>query len=165
MKKNLAIVLMVFVIFGVIACGEPDRVLTDEEAFFVKVNESKELLNTVADDIYSYWYVAIYEDEYLGNINYAIEQVQSDNGKNIETIKSNDKRIDDIYKKVKEGDLSNEIEEVIRAYKDYYEFVINVSGSFVSYSESRGTKKKQLESALSNLKYKLREIKKHANLD
>jgi hypothetical protein len=37
------------------------------------------------------------------------------------------------------------------AYSDYYEFVVNVSGSFNSFSESKEKLKKELASALKKL--------------
>jgi len=39
----------------------------------------------------------------------------------------------------------------MNAYAEYYELVVNVSGSFQTYSKSKETLKKQLASALKSL--------------
>lgn len=41
------------------------------------------------------------------------------------------------------------------SYKEYYEFTINVSGSFKTYSEDKENKKKEVRSYLSKLERKL----------
>ena len=37
-------------------------------AFYEKVSQSQQYLDSLADDIYSYWYDAVYKDKYNGNI-------------------------------------------------------------------------------------------------
>ncbi len=127
----------------------------DLEAFYDKVHESQELLDEVADDIYSYWYDAIYEDYYGGNINTAILLAQSANSSNISRIKELDEEIGILFKSVKEGECGKLVKEVMSAYSDYYEFVINVSGSFKSYSADKETLKKELASLLRELSYEI----------
>ena len=51
--------------------------------------------------------------------------------------------------------MSDEVKEVMQAYNEYYEFVINVSGSFNSYSANKETLKKALSSALKNLEMEI----------
>ena len=126
-----------------------------EEEFYNLVDETKELLDTVADDIYSYWYDCIYEDKYLDNINYAIACAKNDNKDNLDTIEANTEKIKTLYKGVKDGKLSAEIKAVMQAYNDYYTLVVEISGSFNSYSASKETCKKELASALDDLSFEL----------
>jgi len=127
--------------------GKEDKV----QVFYDKVVESQQCLDILADDIYSYWYDAIYKDKYGGDINTAILYAQLDNSKNLEIIEANESEIQSLYKEIRDTDLSVEIKAVMSAYSDYYEFVVNVSGSFNSYSASKETLKKELASALKDL--------------
>lgn len=119
--------------------------------FYETVTQSQKCMDEVADDIYSNWYNAIYNDAFGGSINLAIYYAQTENSANLETIKSNDALIQDLYKSVRETSLSAEIKSVMSAYAEYYELVVNVSGSFQTYSKSKETLKKQLASALKSL--------------
>lgn len=129
------------------ACGKENKV----KAFYDKVVESQQCLDIVADDIYSYWYDAIYEDKYSGDINKAILYAQLDNSENLAKIEANESEIQSLYKEVRDSDFSVEVKAVMSAYSDYYEFVVNVSGSFKTYSANKETLKKELASALKNL--------------
>lgn len=120
------------------------------QAFYDKVVESQKCLDDVADDIYSYWYDAIYKDKY-SSIDTAILYAQMDNSENLAIIEANEPEIQSLYKKVRDSEFSTEIKAVMSAYSDYYEFVVNVSGSFNSYSANKETLKKELASALKDL--------------
>lgn len=133
-----------------VGCGTANNKANIEE-FYETVTASQNCLDEVADDIYSYWYDAIYEDKYGGNINLAIAKAQADNEINLNSIEQYDITIKDLYKKIRDSELKDQIKEVMTAYSDYYEFVVNVSGSFKSYSASKETLKKELASALKNL--------------
>ena len=152
MKKTLSFILVfVLIITTLTSCGG-----TKKEAEFHKlVVETQELLDIVADDIYSYWYNCIYKDMYLESIDYAIACALSDNQENIEKIEANNKKIKTLYKDVKDGKLEDEVKEVMQAYNDYYAFVMEVSGSFNSFSANKETLKKELSSALKNLEFEL----------
>ena len=76
------------------ACGKENKV----KAFYDKVVESQQCLDIVADDIYSYWYDAIYEDKYSGDINKAILYAQLDNSENLAKIEANESEIQSLYK-------------------------------------------------------------------
>ena len=119
--------------------------------FYETVVESQKCMDDVADDIYRYWYDAIYKDKYYGSIDLAIAYAQDDNKENLAKIEENEPIIQALYKEVRDSDLSVEIKAVMSAYSDYYEFVVNVSGSFNSYSASKETLKKELASALKDL--------------
>lgn len=51
--------------------------------------------------------------------------------------------------------MADEIKAVMTAYSDYYEFVVNVSGSYKSYSANKEPLKKALASALKYLSLEL----------
>ena len=124
--------------------------------FYEKVSESQELLDSVADDIYSNWYDAIYEDEFGEDINIAIAAAQIDHEEDLAKIELLDKEITELFKELK-NDKNNGslVKEVMSAYSDYYEFIVNVSGSFNSYSAEKETLKKELASLLKDLSYEL----------
>ena len=119
------------------------------------MDETKELLDIVADDIYSYWYDCIYEDMYLENISYAVACAKNDNEENINTIEENTTKIKDLYKEIKDGKLRSEAKAVMQAYNDYYTLIVEVSGSFNSYSASKETCKKELASAIDDFYFEL----------
>lgn len=125
------------------------------QSFYNKVVESQKHLDTVADDIYSYWYDAIYEDAYYGSINIAIATALSDNSDILKKIESNDPIIQSLYKEVRDSKYSEKVQAVMSAYSDYYELVVNVSGSFNTYSANKEAMKKELASALRNLALEL----------
>ncbi|MGN0820116.1 MAG: hypothetical protein ACI4M6_07030 [Christensenellaceae bacterium] len=155
MKKVIVFivaVLMTASTFVFTACDKKnDDVGSKIESFYDLVNASQVCLDDLADDIYSYWYGAIYKDKYYGSIDLAIATAFVDNQSNVDTINVNEPLIKESYKEVKDSHLSVEIKAVMNAYSDYYELVMNVSGSFNSYSSNKETLKKALASALKNL--------------
>lgn len=119
--------------------------------FYGLVVQSQECLDKVADDIYAYWYDAIYGNKYGGNISLAVYWAKQDNEENLTTIEANEVSIQAVYKEIKNSEFSEQIKAVMSAYSDYYELVVNVSGSFSTYSANKETLKKELASALKNL--------------
>ena len=125
------------------------------QEFYDSVKESQELLDSVADDIYSNWYDCIYDDAFLESIDYAIACALSDHEEDIQRIEELDADIAAAFKEVKDGDNAELVKEVMSAYSDYYEFVVNVSGSFQTFKSSKETLKKELASLLRDLSYEL----------
>ena len=130
------------------------RVLKKEEEFYDLVTETQDLLDEYADDIYSCWYDYVYEDEY-SSVDSALVAAMLLNTDNMETIEANNEIIKNLYSKVKDGKLKAEVKAVMQAYNDYYAFVMEVSGSFKSFSENKETLKKELSSALKDLSFEL----------
>lgn len=123
--------------------------------FHTAVVQSQEYLDEIADDIYRYWYDAIYEDKYGGNITLAVYYAKQANAENLEAVETNEANIRELYKEVRDSELSTKIKAVMSAYTDYYEFVVNVSGSFQTYKNGKETYKKALASALKDLALEL----------
>lgn len=119
------------------------------------INDSLEKLNAISDDIYTYWFDAIYNRKHLGKVYIATTNAYIDNAENIDFLKSNDKRIDTAYKKLKNSILHDEAKTVMAAYKDYYEFTVNIGGSLKMFLNDKENKKKNLSSALRNFYDKL----------
>ena len=165
MKKILAFSLVVTMLLCTLAlssCGSNSgdglssgKGTQKEEEFYNLVDETQDLLDTVADDIYSYWYDCIYNDKYLDNITYAVACAKTANKTNLDTIEENTKTIKSLYKEIKDGKLAEEAKAVMQAYNDYYTLVVEVSGSFNSYAASKETCKKELASALDDLSFEL----------
>ena len=152
-KKLLLFLLTIVTVlssFSLTACGGGSS-KADVQTFYDLVVESQECLDEVADDIYQYWYDAIYNDKYGSDIDTAIYYALTVNSINLDKIEENEPLIQEAYKKVKDSDLSHEIKAVMLAYADYYEFVVNVSGSFNSFKADKETLKKELASALKSL--------------
>lgn len=137
------------------ACGSGSGQTKKVENFYDLVVQSQECLDKVADDIYAYWYDAIYEDEYGGDISRAVYWAKQDNEENLSKIEANDSAIQSVYKEIKNSEFSEQIKAVMSAYSDYYELIVNVSGSFRTYSANKETLKKGLASALKNLALEL----------
>ena len=152
--KKVFLLLLAFV-FVLAGCSGGGNSGNEEERFLNLVSASQRLMDDVADTIYDNWHGAIYEDEFGDDINRAIAAALVEHKDDINTIKSNDEKIKDLYKKVRNGKLSDEAKDVMQAYNEYYEFVINVSGSFNSYSANKETLKKALSSALKNLEMEI----------
>lgn len=160
MKHLICVMFTVMLLFTVwFFAGCKDTETNDESSkitqFYDAVKESQTKLDTVADDIYSCWYDAIYKDKYSGNINIAILTAQVNNSENLEFIESNEATIQSLYKELRNSTYSSEVKDVMSAYSSYYEFVVNVSGSFNSYSSSKETLKKDLANALKRLSLEL----------
>lgn len=157
MKKIVSLALaltMLFCAFVLSSCDSGSDTKNEEE-FYKLVDETKDLLDIVADDIYSNWYDAIYKDKFNDSIDFAILSAQIDNAENLDTIEENTTKIKNLYKEIKEGKLSSEAKKVMQAYNDYYTLVVEVSGSFNSYSASKETCKKELASALDDFSFEL----------
>lgn len=153
MKRFLKIILVGISIFMMFTgCGKNKE---KEQEFSNIVSESQELLDILADDIYDNWYDCIYDDLYSGNINVAVAAALSENEDNIEKIEANDKKIKALYSEIKDGDLKEEAKDVMNSYNDYYALVMEVSGSFKSYSEEKEKYKKELSSSLRDFSIEL----------
>jgi len=161
MKKILAFCLALVAVFSLCACGSSsggtfsDFGSNDLSEFHEKVSECQALLDDIADDIYTNWYDAIYNDKFGEDINVAIASARVDHEDDLERIEELDSEISDLFKKVKDGTQADLVKDVMSAYSDYYEFVVNVSGSFNSYSAEKETLKKELASLLRDLSYEL----------
>lgn len=159
MKKVSAAILILVMTVSFVGCGSSSVV--DEssshskklQTFYYTVTESQELLDQVADAIYRNWYDAIYNDEFGESIDLAIAYAFNDNKEEVDRIKELDAEIADAFKDVKDGERSELVKDIMSAYSDYYEFVINVSGSFNSYSADKETLKKELAGLLRELSY------------
>ncbi len=149
----ILVVLLAVSCFTFVGCKGGKGNKTQE--FYDKIVESQTCLDNFADDIYDCWYDAIYNDEYLGNINYAIAYAISNNEENKLKIEENDIIIKSLYKDIKDSELSDEIKAVMLAYSDYYEFVMNVSGSFSTFKENKENYKKAFASAIKTLAFEM----------
>ncbi len=130
---------------------EVDQTAEKIQAFYGLVSLSKKALDIVAEDVYSYWYSSIYEDAYENDINVAINAALTDNGELISSINENDVLIASLYKDVRDSELSAEIRAVMSIYLDYYDFAINVSGSFKDYKERIDPLQKEFDDTLKAL--------------
>lgn len=163
MKKILLTTLCILLCVSMTACGlgsivpvpTEDTKLAKVNEFYELVCESQALLDEVADDIYSNWHAAIYKDKFNENINLAIASALSDNKENIEEIERLDGEITVLFKEVRDTEQGPQIKAVMSAYSDYYELVVNVSGSFNSYSADKESLKKELASALKKLSFEI----------
>lgn len=160
MKKFVALFLVILCLIPTFTgCGLVGEIFNsmskqDEIDFYNLVYENQAYLDELADDIYSCWYDYVYEDKYSGP-DEAIDEAFAMNEHNIETIIENNSRIRELYKDIKDGELEEEVKDVMYAYNEYYSFIIEVSGSFETFSESKEPLKKNLSSALKNLSFEI----------
>lgn len=150
MKRIIALFLCAFICLGLTSCGNNNL-----ELFYEKVVESQKLLDGVGDDIYENWYECIYNDAFSDDINVAVASALKDNEENLATIETLETEITELFNKIKDGKQGNLVKDVMSAYSDYYEFVVNVSGSFSSYKEDKEKLKKELASLIKDLSYEI----------
>lgn len=162
--KIIAMVILLVIIVGLSITlflynkKESDKV---EETYKCLV-KTTDILDEVADTIYNYWHDAVYKGKYLGNIDYALSLAQIINEDRNKQVIENNKELssavselnDTFYKKIN-NDTFQALMDAYDSYKEYYEFTINVSGSFKSYSQDKENKKKEVRSYLSKLERKL----------
>ncbi len=158
MKRIAAVFLGLAMVFCLYGCGNSERetAYTKLSGFYDAVSDSQELLDSVADDIYSNWHGAIYNDEFNEDINRAIAAALVDHEDDLDEIEELDEKIAELFSEVKRDEEHGElVKEIMSAYSDYYELVVNVSGSFNSFSAEKETLKKELASSLKELSYEL----------
>ena len=129
--------------------------LAKEQEFYDLVSITQDTIDTVADDIYRYWYDCIYNKKYYNSIDLAILTAQADNADNLKLIEENTTKIKELYTQVRDGKLHDEVKAVMQAYNKYYSLVLEVSGSFSTYSKDKETLKKSLSSALKDLYFEI----------
>lgn len=130
--------------------------LSNVETFVSKVSDAGTDVKYIADTVQQYWYDSIYKDMYGSDINNAISQALYDLAGRISSAGSQNVQVKALYNKVKdlpEGVTGSDIEEIrssvrelYNAYNDYYNFAIDPSGSYNSFSADNGS----LSSALSS---------------
>lgn len=159
-SKTIALCLTIFIlIFGLVACGNLEE--NDETAeenlfsFYDVLQQQRGLLDNFADEIYAYWYSAIYKGDFDDDIDLAITTVFEDNQRNIKKIQALDVQLKKLYKSAKKSRCEEEVKDAMKAYNDYYSFVMEVSGSFEGFSKEMQGKKKAFATALKNLQMEL----------
>ena len=158
MKKILLTALCILLCISLTGCNLISSIPTPTEmdrqkvaTFYALVYESQTLLDEVSGDIYTNWYDAIYNDKFDNDINLAVEAATADNQENIAEIQRLDDEIVPLFSEIKDSELGSQIKAVMSAYLDYYELVINVEGTFNTYSADRDNFKRALDQALKNL--------------
>ena len=170
--KAIAILITLCLSFSLVSCGVPflssvedaaDSLqsnigfnnVSNELEFYTLVCESQDLLDTLADAIYQNWYDCIYNDKFLEDINIAIYSAFADYEDEVNILEINNEAIKESYKAVRDGKYSSEVKAVMQSYNEYYSFVVDVSGSYETYSANKETYKKALDTALRNLSFEI----------
>lgn len=140
------------------SCGEKEKPQNKEDetlskltAFHQTVLESKECLDDIGNDVYQCWYNAIFKGEYDGNTSLAVADGLYSNPENFITLDKNEQIIKTLYQEMRDTDFTAEVKAVVYAYYDYYDCIVNVSGSFNNFSTVKNTLQKKLERCLKNL--------------
>lgn len=154
MRKFASLALVFCMLLGTFALSSCNLDHKEDE-FYSLVSETKDVLDAVAEDIYSYWYDCIYKDKYNQNISDAIDAALKVNEENIYTISKNTAKIRTLYKEVKKGKLHADAKTVMLAYNDYYTLVLEDRGSFETYSENLGLCKKEFAVAMYSFRIEL----------
>lgn len=122
--------------------------------FYNTLCESQILLDRCGDMIYACWYDYIYTDEFgFTDVDNAVGFAQTMNSTDLEQLKIYDEEIAKLYKKVAGSKYGSAAKDVLEKYSKYYEFVVNVSGSFNTFSSGLDTMKKEFAYALRTLSY------------
>ena len=151
-KALVALPLFVICCFNLVACSTKNSNIS---TYYDLVVQSQAILDKYADDIYQNWYDAIYNDKFYGSIDLAVASAESDHEDDVKFLEENDAKIEQSYKSVRDGKYAENVKSVMDAYSTYYEFVVNVSGSFSIFESNKETYKKQLASELKKLHFEI----------
>ena len=165
-KWLIIVVILVILIIGIVIIGffankakdknnKSEKYNENMEAAFCMLEDSADLLDKIADATYEGWYDAIYEDDI--DINWGIVIAQAGVSDEISKVKRIDEALSDLYKEIKsdenrsnDQDRFDALKECYDSFQEYYEFVINVSGSFNTYSENKENIKKSYKKTVNN---------------
>ena len=151
MKKVLSLMLaFAFVVLVFAGCNSAKN----EKEFYALVSEAQECLDRYADDILFCWYDYERGREY-SSIDHALLAAKEMNFENRVAIESKTERIMELYEKVKDGEMSEEVKNVIQVYIRYYECVMEASGTLSSFSDDVEIYGKKLSVALRDLRIEL----------
>lgn len=111
--------------------------------FYYLVLSDCTLMEDIGNDVYSYWWDAIWKDKYGGSIDLAVAYALSNNQSDIDTIESDYIKIQGYYNElshVPDGIHYSEMQEVKEAaeelfdmYEEFYDVVLSPSGSLTDY--------------------------------
>ena len=125
-------------IFESLANDSADDALSTEEQFYYLVSDTKELLDKVSGDVNGNWYGAIYNGDFDGNMDKAIESAFNENEKNITNIKSNNEQIIELYREIRDSGsyILYDAQSVIISYNAYYASTLEVSNKTYEFYSS-----------------------------
>lgn len=158
---GIIILLIIIVMVGMkISNDKKNEELLDN--FYSTMEESVDAIDIIADEIYNCWYDSIYKDKYNNSIDYAIECAFDNKRSKVRLVIQNDDVLSDLLDEIEDSNIKEKHPEIYEAvidlydsYTDYYEFTINVSGSFNSYSAKKEDIKKDTRSYLNKLERRL----------
>lgn len=101
-------------------------------------------LESIANDIESYWYDSIFEDKYNGDINEATNQALEDNKTKIQNQKDSYDSMESSYKEIINSkcksdycdEIKDNVKNAYKTYKKFYNLAIYPSGSYYEYVEN-----------------------------
>lgn len=142
------------------------------EMMYTMISDSTEKIDDVGDTIYDYWYDAVYKKKHSSNIDTAILLALLEEEENINMVKRISEGMKQLYVEIKNDKTNTKFEEqyeimkeTYEKYQEYYEFVINVSGSFNTYSESKENLKKDMKRQLNKFSNTFDEVPDHPYLE
>ena len=160
----VAVLVVVIIVLGIVGFfmnkakeknDKSEKYNDNMEAAYCMFSDSADLLDTIADATYKGWYDAIYEDDV--DINLGILFAQASVSDEISKVNRIDEALSDLYKEIKsdenrtnDQDRFDALKECYDSFQEYYECVINVSGSFNTYSESKENIKKSYKKTVNN---------------
>lgn len=161
-KWPLVIIIVVIFIIAVMvglfigkSKNKSEKYNENMEAAYCMLADSADLLDKIADSTYDGWHNAIYESGLDISLGVALAQaLVSDE---ISDVKRIDEALSDLYRNIKSDENRNDdqyrfdaFEECYDSFQEYYEFVINVSGSFETYSDNKESIKKSYRKTVNN---------------
>lgn len=124
--------------------------INDVKAFAAMALTAGSNLEDIADTCQEYWYDAIWNDDYYGDIDLAILTAMVDKSDALTTAEEHYAKLQTLYggvKKTPEGigdkdleDICDAVKDLYNSYTDYYDFAVNPSGNYTSFSESNTAK-------------------------
>ncbi|MEG1509137.1 MAG: hypothetical protein RR454_01660, partial [Clostridia bacterium] len=129
---------------------------------YLKLKESATNLDLVGDVVYSCWYDEVYNGGYGGSISLAIASAKRYCQTECDTEKETKDFLDKTLVAISADKVPKGMEEQFKAIKmcinkhhEYYDFVVDVTGSFNSFSSRQEVIKKEYKAALTHLQLEM----------
>lgn len=140
-----------------------EEYMDDAYDFYIGISADAVKLAEIGSDVEKYWYDAIWENEYGGDVDLAVDNALLINSSDLTTIKSNYGTYELLYEElseIPEGEKKSEIEDareeitnLWNAYDDLYSIVTEPAGSIVTFGDDLKAADQELADVISDCEY------------
>jgi len=140
-----------------------EEYMDDAYDFYAGIAADAIKLVEIGNDVEKYWYDAIWENEYGGNVDLAVDNAFLINSSDMNTIKSNYSTYELMFDELceipegeKKSELENSREEITnlwKAYEELYHVVTEPAGSIVTFADNLKEADSELSDVISECEY------------